>query len=201
MVAFMLVLGHLATTGVAAGWVGKNVDLRWVLVFGLLADLFDKPIGLLLFRESFNNGRIYGHSLLFNLVLTLLLMVLHKPRIYSLALWLHQFCDLMWTRPGVALWPFTGPFTYRDLPLEQWVIASLSPYHLVAEVVGFVVVLSFVSRNRLLDRKRLSSWLRTGRLSLKRSSTYQGIKRLPREEVGKDAGNLVYGNGSATPSR
>ncbi len=93
MVAFMLVLGHLATTGVAAGWFDKNVDLRWVLVFGLLADLVDKPIGLLLFRESFNNGRIYGHSLLVNLVLTLLLLVLHKPLIYSLALWLHQFCD------------------------------------------------------------------------------------------------------------
>ena len=188
----MLVLGHLATAGVAARWIDENVDLRWVILFGLLADLVDKPIGLVLFRESFNNGRIYGHSLLVNLALTLLLLVLHKPLIYSLALWLHQLCDLMWTRPGVALWPFTGPFTYRDLPLDQWVIVSLSPYHLVAEVVGCVVVLYFVSRYRLLDRRCLSGWMRTGRLPRRRDSRHQEIKKSLMREVGKETGNLVY---------
>jgi len=188
----MLVFGHLATTCVAARWVGERVDIRWVILFGLVADLVDKPIGLFLFRESLNNGRIYGHSLLVNLVLTLVLVVLHKPLIYSLALWLHQFCDLMWTRPWVALWPFTGPLTYRDLPLNEWVIASLSPYHVIAEVVGFVVVVFFLRGKGLLDRRRLWCWMRTGRLPRKGSSGSQEIKESLMKEVGKDTGNLVY---------
>ena len=188
----MFVFGHLATTCVAARWAGEKVEVRWVILFSLLADLVDKPIGLLLLRDSFNSGRIYGHSLLINLVLTFVLVLLHKPLIYSLALWLHQFCDLKWTRPWVALWPFAGPLTYRDFPLNEWVIASLNPYHVVAEVVGSAVVVCFLFRKGLLDRRRLLCWMRTGTLPRKGNSRYREIKESLTKEVGKDTGNFVY---------
>lgn len=160
----MLVLGHIAAAGATSRWFDRRADLRWVVFFGLLADLIDKPVGLVLFRESFNNGRVYCHSLLFNLLLTLILVALHKPLVYSLALWIHQGIDLMWTRPWVALWPFTGSFGYREMELEQWVSLTLSPYHVVSEALGFAVIAFFFVRYRLYERIYLSALILSGTL-------------------------------------
>ena len=160
----MLVLGHVASATVAARWASKAADLRWVIFFGLLADLVDKPIGLVIFRETINNGRVYFHSLLVNILLTLLLVAFRKPLVYPLALWIHQLTDLMWTRPSVALWPFTGGFGYRDLPFDQWVYSALGPYNVTTEVIGIVVVAAVVVRYRLYNKSILLEWIRTGRL-------------------------------------
>ncbi len=160
----MLVLGHVVSATVAARWAGKASDLRWVIFFGLLADLVDKPIGLVIFKETINNGRVYFHSLLVNLVLTLLLVAFRKPLVYPLALWIHQLTDLMWTRPSVAFWPFTGGFGYRDLPFDQWIYSALSPYNVATEVIGVVVVAAVVVRYRLYRKPILLGWIRSGRL-------------------------------------
>jgi hypothetical protein len=160
----MLIFGHVASATVAARWASKAADLRWVIFLGLLADLVDKPIGLVIFRQSINNGRVYFHSLLVNILLTLLLVAFRKPLVYSLALWIHQLTDLMWTRPSVALWPFTGGFGYRDLPLSQWVYSVLGPYNVATEVVGIVVMTAVVVRYRLHKKSILLDWIRTGRL-------------------------------------
>ena len=161
---FMLVFGHIASATLPARWAMARADLRWVVFFALLADLIDKPLGLVIFRETLNNGRVYFHSLLVNLIITLVLVLWRKPLVYVLALWLHQLCDLMWMRPWVALWPFTGTFGYRDLPLENWVYSVLNPYNLTTEAIGLAVTLWMVHRFRLYDRRRLRAWLRTGRL-------------------------------------
>jgi len=160
----MLVFGHVASAALPARWVAPKADLRWVIFFALLADLIDKPVGLVIFRETLNNGRVYFHSLSVNLFITLVLIAWRKPLIYALALWTHQLCDLMWTRPWVALWPFTGYFGYRDLPLEDWVYSVLNPYNVTTEVVGLIVTIFFVVLYRLYDRECLREWLRTGTL-------------------------------------
>ena len=162
----MLVFGHVASAAVPARWAAPQADLRWVIFYTLLADLIDKPLGLVIFRETLNNGRVYFHSLLVNLLLSLLLLLWHKPLIYVLSLWIHQLCDRMWMRPWVALWPFTGAFGYRDLPLEDWVYSVLNPYNLTTEVMGLVVTVAVVIRFRLYNRRRLEDWLRSGRLGV-----------------------------------
>jgi hypothetical protein len=160
----MLFLGHVASATVASRWASKAADLRWVIFFGLLADLVDKPIGLVIFKETINNGRVYFHSLLINLVLTLLLVAFRKPLVYPLALWVHQLTDLMWTRPSVAFWPFTGGFGYRELPFDQWVYSALNPYNVTTELIGTVVVAAIVVRYRLYKKAVFFGWLRTGRI-------------------------------------
>jgi len=160
----MLVFGHIASAVLPTRWAMAKADLRWVIFFALLADLIDKPLGLVIFRETLNNGRVYFHSLLVNLLVMLVLVLWRKPLIYVLALWIHQLCDRMWMRPWVALWPFTGTFGYRDLPLENWVYSVLNPYNLTTEAIGLAITAWAVIRFRLYDRHRLRAWFRTGRL-------------------------------------
>lgn len=161
----MLVFGHVAAAAVSCRALDRRADLRWVIFFTLVADIIDKPLGLWVFRETINNGRVWFHSLAVNLLVTLFLVLARKPGVYALSLWLHQLCDRMWMRPWVALWPFTGRFGYRDLTFEDWVYGIFNPYNVVSDVVGLAVLLFFAWRYGLFRLERLAAWMRTGRLS------------------------------------
>lgn len=50
--------------------VASFVDIRTLLIGSLLPDIIDKPLGHLLFREALSNGRTYGHTLLFLLLIS-----------------------------------------------------------------------------------------------------------------------------------
>jgi inner membrane protein len=160
----MLVLGHVATATVACRATNRETDLRWVVFYTLLADIIDKPLGLIVFRESINNGRVWFHSLAVNLALSVAILAWQRSTVLVLALWLHQLCDRMWTRPWVALWPLTGAFGYRDLPLSDWVYSVFSPYNVVSELIGLVVLGAIAWRYELFRAERFRSFLRTGRL-------------------------------------
>ncbi len=160
----MLVFGHVAAATVSCHALDRRADLRWVIFFTLVADIIDKPLGLWVFRETINNGRVWFHSLSVNLLITVVLMLARKPGVYALALWLHQLCDRMWMRPWVALWPFTGRFGYRDLEFEDWVYGVLNPYNVVSDVVGLTVLLVFAWRYGMLRPSRIWLWARTGDL-------------------------------------
>jgi hypothetical protein len=160
----LLILGHVGTATLVCHTLDRRADLRWAVFFTLLADLIDKPLGLLIFRETINNGRVWFHSIAVNLLLTLLLVLARKPGVYALALWLHQICDRMWTRPWVALWPLTGAFTYRDMDLEDWIYNLFGPYNVVSEIAGFAVLAAFAWSHGLYRPARLRVWLKTGAL-------------------------------------
>src|SRR4030042_5426408 len=49
----------------------RYVDIRILLVGSLLPDIIDKPVWQYFFRETFSNGRIFSHTLLFFLVLAI----------------------------------------------------------------------------------------------------------------------------------
>ncbi len=160
----MLVFGHVASAGLAARTADRTADLRWIVFFTLLADLIDKPLGLVVFSETINNGRVWFHSLFVNLLITLVLALMRQPLVYVLALWMHQLCDRMWMRPWVALWPLTGAFGYRDLPIDQWVYGVLNRYNVTTELAGLAFVAFFVWRMGLLKRGNFVRWLRSGML-------------------------------------
>ncbi len=160
----MLVFGHVAAATVSCHALDRRADLRVVILLTLVADIIDKPLGLWIFKETINNGRVWFHSLSVNLLLTLLLVLARKPLVYSLSLWLHQLCDRMWMRPWVALWPLTGRFGYRDLDFEDWVYGIFNPYNVVSDVLGLAVLVIFAWRYRLLRPKHLWAWARTGEL-------------------------------------
>jgi hypothetical protein len=167
----VLVFGHVATATLTCHAFDRRVDLRVVVFLTLLADIIDKPLGLVVFRETINNGRVWFHSLSVNLLLTVLLIVARKPLVYPLALWMHQLCDRMWMRPWVALWPFTGSFSYRDMELDVWVYNVLNPYNVWSDALGIVALALLAWRYGLFDRAALKRWLRTGRLAEAQAAT------------------------------
>ena len=130
----------------------------------LLADIIDKPLGLVVFADTINNGRVWFHSIAVNSLLTIGLLAWRKPLVYVLALWFHQLCDRMWMRPWVALWPLTGALGYRDMALDEWVYNVLNPYNVISDIVGLGFLVAFALYYRLFRRSRLVEFLRSGTL-------------------------------------
>jgi hypothetical protein len=78
----MFIFGHIGITlGIAfiifqfvlprIGIRLKKINYLFVALGAILPDLIDKPIGRILLGESVANGRLFGHTLLFILLLKL----------------------------------------------------------------------------------------------------------------------------------
>ena len=57
----------------------NHIDIRVLLLGSLLPDIIDKPVGLYFWRDTFSNGRIFCHTLLFLMVITLAGLYLYTP--------------------------------------------------------------------------------------------------------------------------
>lgn len=150
-----------------------RVDYRLVLVGSLLPDLIDKPVGIYLFRETFSNGRIFGHSLLFLLFLFLLGLYLHHRFRWSGGLILcfcsaiHLLLDGMWSDPKTLLWPLYG-FAFEKEDLALWIPHMLcalktQPCVYVPECLGAICLVGFGVE--LLLRREVLRFLKTGLVS------------------------------------
>jgi inner membrane protein len=187
----MLVLGHAGITlGAAAllagavksghpvqsrkvSWLislGSYVDIRFLLVGSLLPDIIDKPVGQFLFRETFNNGRIFSHTLLFLILITAVGFYIYKRRrkIWLLTLafgtFMHLVLDEMWCTPRTLFWPFLG-FTFEKGEVTNWVLNIFqqlvsNPRIYIPELVGFLILLWFGLA--LLSRKKVGAFVRFG---------------------------------------
>jgi len=152
----------------------ERVDYRFLLLGALLPDILDKPIGQVFFRAAFSNGRIFGHTLLFSVLIMAAGFYLYARRGGSTkGLWLscgclaHLCLDEMWSMPRTLLWPLYGwGFErFEGLELTHWVrdiFASLvtKPGVYVPETIGVLILFAFFLR--LLQQRRLHSFLRTG---------------------------------------
>ena len=175
----MFVMGHVGCTlcimviiaRMVPGLKGR-IDMRFVLVGALLPDIIDKPIGNIIFASSIGYGRIFGHTLLFVLILAAIGFLLHgKNRdnaiCLSFATFLHLIEDRMWEIPEVLFYPMYGfDFPSRTVTYEHWydyfatmAVNSYAPslsYVFVSEIVGIcvIVVLCIVFAGSLRkDRK------------------------------------------------
>jgi hypothetical protein len=84
-------------------------------MFGsLVSDIIDKPLGWWLFGNSPSSSRIYAHTLLFAMSLTVAAIYLylrHRKRylLYvSFGTVTHLILDQMWLNPRTLLWPLYG---------------------------------------------------------------------------------------------
>jgi hypothetical protein len=135
----------------------KGLDLRFVIVGSLLPDIIDKPIGQYFFRDTFGDGRLYCHTLLFVLVIALagFLTSAIYERSYILLLafgsLVHLILDFEWLDPRVLFWPLFGitfekghspPFWewLRGLVLEVFKV----PWVAIPELVGAIITIWFV---------------------------------------------------------
>lgn len=148
-----------------------RVDYRIVAIASLLPDLVDKPLGLILLRDRYESGRIYGHTLLVNLVVFCLLFFMRGrfKRTFVLvpiSSLLHLAEDGMWSTPEVFWWPLFGTGFPRQQVGEG--LSFLNPLNNPAavwqEAVGVVAIVWLLSAHGLLNRSGIASFLRTGRL-------------------------------------
>ena len=150
----------------------NRVDIRFLLVGSLLPDIIDKPIGVYFFRETFSNGRIFSHTLLFFVLITIVGFLINKysGKTWGLALsfgtLFHLILDEMWLTPQTLLWPLDG-FGFDKYEIGNWVMNILhglleKPKLYVPEIIGFVVLVWFACD--LLRRRAIIRFLRKGRV-------------------------------------
>ena len=91
-------------------YLGSRMDIRLLFVGSLLPDIVDKPVGQFFFRETFSNGRIFCHTLLFLILITLAGLYLYKSRrktsllAVSFGAFTHPIFDQLWYAPRTLFW-------------------------------------------------------------------------------------------------
>lgn len=167
----MFLLAHLGFTAapgaIVAKWWGENKgykdsvpDLRWLLAGSILPDVLDKTVGQVFFKPYFENGRIYGHTVMFALLVLIAGVYGIKrkkdSRILLLAFGVvsHLLLDKIWMEPETVLWPALGPFVRNPSlqTLTEQISEALSdPYFWTSELGG--VALLFLSLRYLGVKK------------------------------------------------
>jgi inner membrane protein len=148
----------------------NRIDMRLLIIGSLLPDIIDKPIGVFIFRETFSNGRIFGHTLLFLILLTLggLLLYWRRNKLWLLVLafgtFVHLILDQMWLEPRTFLWPLYG-FSFPRMDLTHWTWDMLynlltNPAVWISELAGAVIVGCFIWL--LIRRRNLYAFVRNG---------------------------------------
>jgi inner membrane protein len=148
----------------------KYVDIRLLLIGSMLPDIIDKPIGQLFFLNTFHSGRIFGHTLIFCILMIAGGMYLYwsRKRTWMLALsygtTIHLVLDMMWLEPKTLLWPLYG-FSFEKLDLTYWIDDMLSalfsnPLVGIPELVGLMIVAWFLWR--LIKRGKVLAFIRKG---------------------------------------
>jgi len=149
----------------------RYVDIRILLVGALLPDIIDKPVGQYFFRDTFSNGRIFSHTLLFLVVLVAVGFFLYWRwrMVWMLTLaagtFMHLLLDSIWQTPETLFWPFLG-FGFPQAPLEDWLAELLEglsskPAVYLPEAVGLAVLLWFFLT--LVFRRKVGTFLKYGK--------------------------------------
>ncbi len=151
---------------------GKYIDIRLLLIGSLLPDIVDKPVGQFLFRETFSNGRIFCHTLLFLIPITMAGLYLYRRRsriwllVFSFGTFAHLVYDQMWRFPRTLLWPAYG-LAFERIDLTGWMPNMLyalltSPEVYVPELVGAAIIIWFAVE--LVRKRKVFAFVRYGRV-------------------------------------
>lgn len=156
-----------------ASWVtslANHADIRLLLIGSLLPDFIDKPMGQIFFRDTFSNGRIFCHTLLFLILITLAGLYLYRRRSKSWLLVLsfgtltHLVFDQMWRAPLTLLWPIYG-FVFERIDLTFWTPNILDalltePEVYLPELVGATILIWFAQT--LVRRRKVCAFIKYG---------------------------------------
>jgi len=163
------------TTSERQSWLtslGSYVDIRILLIGSLLPDIVDKPLGVFLFPETFSSGRIFCHTLLFLIMMTLAGVYVYRRYrkmwllVLSFGAFMHLVLDQMWLTPRTLFWPLYG-FTFEPADITDWIQDMLyalftDPRVYVPELLGAGILIWFVVA--LLQRRRFCPFIRHGQV-------------------------------------
>ena len=128
-----------------------------------------------MFRETFNSGRIFSHTLLFLVAATVVGLIVkrYSGKTWGLALSLgtfsHLILDEMWVMPVTVLWPMFGiVFEKYEYEIDNWMINAFygllkDPKIYLSEITGFLLIVWFVWD--LLHRRTIIRFLKDGRMN------------------------------------
>lgn len=174
----MLVFGHVGFT-IAIFYTFQRIrfqrfyiDYRLVILGSLLPDIIDKPIGYILFQKYYENGWIYGHTLLFSLMLLISgYLIETKYLVLGLSTFLHLVEDGVVTHmPRTFLWPLLGwSFSRNGDFASRWFEYTISSlftdwYVQSTEIVGMTVILYLILRYKLYLKCNLITFIKNGNL-------------------------------------
>lgn len=172
-----MILWHLGVTTMAVRYIYRDpdMDLRWVMVGSVLPDLIDKPVGSLLFHSTFHADRLFGHTVVFPVVLLAAVLVSTRRGAARKA-WMglvigslfHLVLDGAWTDPEAFWWPLFGwEFPPRDASsLGALLERTLSdPWQWAAEAIG-LTYLVLLARRRLATPAARRAFRLHGRIEL-----------------------------------
>jgi inner membrane protein len=146
----------------------KYMDIRFLVIGSMLPDIIDKPIGHLFF----SNGRIFSHTLLFLVLVTIIGVAVYQrtKNLWGLSLAVgvlaHLLLDSMWFAPHTLFWPLMGwgfdkeaiadyfRFLFR-LFMSERVVA-------IAEIIGFIITVW--TGLLLVSKKQVTALLKTGKV-------------------------------------
>ncbi len=175
----MLALAH---TGLTAGgaWLvsrsipvlGKRIDFRLLLLGSMLPDIIDKPLGIYLLSEQIGNGRIYGHTLLFLILLLITGVILYAKHdqaslmVVAAGVLCHILLDQMWQNPQTLFWPLLG-IHFERYESAEWlsgIIENLTtrPDVYIPEIIGAALLIYLLFY--LVRRRRLQGFIRNGHI-------------------------------------
>lgn len=162
----MFILGHTGLTLGIFYFIAKrfniSLDFRYVVIGSMLPDVVDKFASLLTAGDIFTNGRAFGHSLLFVLLLSL------KGDFIWLAggSLVHDILDNFWAFPGTFFWPLMGNFASYSVPdIGYWIDnILLQPYTIFGETAGFLTLMHILFKHKLYNKDNMAHFLRTGEL-------------------------------------
>ena len=147
----------------------RRVDLAFLALGSMLPDIIDKPLGLLVFGTA-EQGRTFGHTLLFLMILATLAVYLKDIRMASVSAGVlaHLVLDSMWKSPAILFWPLQGNFPpVQDLGVSDYILTLLyglrNPMVGVPEVLGLSYLIFFAFESRHVIAARWRNLVATGR--------------------------------------
>jgi Predicted membrane-bound metal-dependent hydrolase (DUF457). len=176
----MILFGHLGLTYAITRTVDKvalkgkaEIDYRLVFIGSMLPDIIDKPIIFLLSNDSIHSGRIFAHTLLFTLLLSVIGFLVRKkaskPWLLVLAgsSLIHLILDSMWHYPDILFWPSYGLSSmfkqgFNNVSLNSIYNVLSSPASGIPELCGFIIVV--ILAIKLLIGKQTVKFIKTGHI-------------------------------------
>jgi len=154
----MIFFGHIGITTAIMKKYEKDkkirIDYRYVIIGSILPDLIDKPIELLAnYKFPQSGGRMYGHTLLFTVIILAIGMIYNfkykNVFILGLCSLIHiVLLDGMWLDPKVFLFPafgfnLLGKKNYDIIPIISAIYISPA-YMIIGEIVGIFILYKYV---------------------------------------------------------
>jgi len=171
-----MLLWHLGATIAFTRYAFRDerMDLRFLMLGAIVADLIDTPIGFL-FWDQFHNVRLVAHSLLFGaslMVVVVLATRRGRPRKQwmpvAIGVLMHLFLDAMWQEPNTLWWPFLG-WAFTDTGFataSQYLRSILTDWRTWAlEAVGLAYLVFLAARSGMSDPTQRRVFLTTGRVA------------------------------------